>query len=867
MGSYERARVPIFDIRGDKSGQSLLETLRRSLNPCDGEPREFPTLLLYDERGLKLFEDITYLDEYYLTNAEIETLKTHAGEIVARLPDNARLVELGSGNLRKVDILLRAFEAAKKPVEYYALDLSLSELERTFSELDTDAYEHVKFRALHGTYDDGLSWLKQLENDGRTTCVMTLGSSIGNFDRESAAKFLAEFKNVLTASDMILVGLDGCQQSDRVYRAYNDTPKVTEKFYRNGLSHANAILGYDAFKQHEWRIEGLYDEKLNRHQASYVALTSIETRDFSFQKGEKIHLEDAFKYSEADSDRLWHEAGLILQVAYSNKTHDYFVHLLSPAVIDFPTKPAEFAASPVPTLNDWRQLWAAWDIVTKSMVPREELLNKPIQLRNDLIFYLGHIPTFADIHVTKATAGKPTHPASYWSIFERGIDPDVDNPELCHDHSEIPDSWPPLGDILNYQNRVRSRITETINSGEAFTDRKLGRALWLAYEHEAMHLETFLYMLLQSERVLPPAGQEVPDFKALAAEAEANRVPNKWHKIPASKVQIGLDDAENDLGPDRYFGWDNERPARTAAIKEFEAHSRPISNGEYARFLEVTHQDSLPASWTTSGASSAHANGTTNNASNAHAETGNVLEMASPAWLEGKSVRTVYGLVPLKFALDWPVMASYNELVAYAKWSNGRIPSLEEARSLYKYVQDPPQSTVEKVTSKLISAVNGHLSNEGVQETPPSSHLSPATGGGAAAAANTNGNGSSSGANAKLNPNDTFLDLDDRNIAFRHFHPTPVTGSDHLRGQADVGGLWEWTSTPLTRHEGFKPMDLYPGYTADFFDDKHNVCLGGSWATVPRIALRKSFVNWYQRNYPYVWCTARLVRDAPISNH
>ncbi|KIW59988.1 hypothetical protein, variant [Exophiala xenobiotica] len=680
---------------------------------------------------------------------------------------------------------------------------------------------------------------------------MTLGSSIGNFTRESAAQFLAEFKKVLTASDTILVGLDGCQQPDRVYRAYNDTPKTTEKFYRNGLSHANAILGYEAFKQHEWQIEGLYDDKQNRHQASYVALTSIETRDFSFEKGEKIRLEDAFKYSQVDSDRLWHEAGLVLQMAYGNKTNDYFVHLLSPAVINFPTKPAEFAASPVPTLNDWQQLWAAWDIVTKSMVPREELLNKPIKLRNDLIFYLGHIPTFADIHVTKATAGKPTHPGSYWSIFERGIDPDVDNPEVCHDHSEIPDSWPPLEDILNYQNRVRSRITEKITSGEAFSDRKLGRALWLGYEHEAMHLETFLYMLLQSERVLPPAGQEVPDFKALAAEAEANRVPSKWHKIPASNVKIGLDDPENDLGLDRYFGWDNERPARTVAVKEFEAHSRPISNGEYARFLEVTHQDSLPASWTTS-ASSAPANGTTNNG-NAHAETG-VIETASPSWLEGKSVRTVYGLVPLKFALDWPVMASYDELVAFAKWSDGRIPTLEEARSLYKYVQDQQQSTVEKVTSKLISAVNGHLSNEGVQETPPSSHWYPS---GAAAV-----NGSS----AKLNPNDTFLDLDDRNIAFRHFHPTPVTGSDHLRGQADLGGLWEWTSTPLAPHEGFKPMDLYPGYTADFFDGKHNVCLGGSWATVPRIALRKSFVNWYQRNYPYVWCTARLVRDVPVSN-
>lgn len=47
--------------------------------------------------GLKIFEEITYLDEYYLTNAEIEVLKTYADEIAARIPKGSRLVELGSG--------------------------------------------------------------------------------------------------------------------------------------------------------------------------------------------------------------------------------------------------------------------------------------------------------------------------------------------------------------------------------------------------------------------------------------------------------------------------------------------------------------------------------------------------------------------------------------------------------------------------------------------------------------------------------------------------------------------------------------------------------------------------------------------------
>lgn len=111
-------------------------------------------------------------------------------------------------------------------------------------------------------------------------------------------------------------------------------------------------------------------------------------------------------------------------------------------------------------------------------------------------------------------------------------------------------------------------------------------------------------------------------------------------------------------------------------------------------------------------------------------------------------------------------------------------------------------------------------------------------------------------------------------MGFKHWHPMPVTqNGGKLSGQSGMGGVWEWTSTVLERHDGFEPMQLYPGYTgmqtlrlllfsyigqtvskrkgavelprltffvADFFDGKHNIVLGGSWATHPRIAGRKS---------------------------
>lgn len=87
----------IIDIRQEKDGYSLLEDIRKGLRPTDGGEKKLPTLLLYDENGLRLFEKITYLDEYYLTGAEIDVLETYAVRIAERVPSGSIVVELGSG--------------------------------------------------------------------------------------------------------------------------------------------------------------------------------------------------------------------------------------------------------------------------------------------------------------------------------------------------------------------------------------------------------------------------------------------------------------------------------------------------------------------------------------------------------------------------------------------------------------------------------------------------------------------------------------------------------------------------------------------------------------------------------------------------
>ena len=405
----------------------------------------------------------------------------------------------------------------------------------------------------------------------------------------------------------------------------------------------------------------------------------------------------------------------------SNQAVGTDLHVVSKPSLKFPLRATDYVAQPVPSMAEFEKLWSVWDTVTQKMIPQQEMLSKPIKLRNCCIFYLGHIPTFLDIQLTKATGSNPTEPRSHARIFERGIDPDVDNPEHCHAHSEIPDTWPPLDEILAYQANVRER-TRALHKKQVINgDRKLGKALWLSFEHEgtlnvnsylellyshipfaAMHLETLLYMLLQSDATIAPPGP-LPDFTALAEQAHCDAVPNQWIQIPARKITHGRVETDDVLHG--HFGWDNEFGTRTVKVPVFEAKARAITNEEYSQYLAATRNQSLPASWSQD---------VPKHVSKKKAETsvngGSVA--LTDAFLRGKTVRTVYGPVSLDLVLDWPVIASYDELARCAAWMGGRIPTVDEAGSIYSYVNELRAKSKDpsKVLNGTIPAVNGYVS-------------------------------------------------------------------------------------------------------------------------------------------------------------
>lgn len=471
------------------------------------------------------------------------------------------------------------------------------------------------------------------------------------------------------------------------------------------------------------------------------------------------------------------------------------LHLVYKAPFSFPLSPDQYAKNTVPSVSEWRQLWKAWDTATLNMIPKSQLLSKPIDLRNPCIFYLGHIPTFLDIHVARATGEPGVAPQRYSRIFERGIDPDVNDPKQCHRHSEIPEEWPALQEILDFVAKIRSRVEGLYEEGgEKLKPRdaaglvqtkKLRRALWMAYEHEAMHLETLLYMLLQAPSTRPPKFVVKPDW---AAEAEQLKRfndlrRNPWVDIPKRELSIGMDDLEDeDLDEveheERHFGWDNEKPKRTRIIvPAFQAKAAPISVGDYVDYLaaqswtnRIPSSTEVPSSWVQNDSLPQSMN-TTN---------------TEDRILSSFSLRTFFGPLPLTnpFALTLPVVASYEELVGCARWLGGRIPTREEVMSIYEYKEEQ-DSIVEEKDSRTISAVNGQMNAYGVTETPPV-------------------------------PQDLFTRFGgEASVGFRNWMWDKVraNGNEKLRGRGETGGAWEWTSSVLERHEGFKEQLEYLEYT------------------------------------------------------
>jgi gamma-glutamyl hercynylcysteine S-oxide synthase len=172
------------------------------------------------------------------------------------------------------------------------------------------------------------------------------------------------------------------------------------------------------------------------------------------------------------------------------------------------------------------------------------------------------------------------------------------------------------------------------------------------------------------------------------------------------------------------------------------------------------------------------------------------------AWL----YRTMFEETPLP--PEWPVYVSHAEASAYARWKGKELPT--EAQWHRAAVGTP----------------------QGAERAYPWGSELPA---------GTHGN-----------------------FDFQSWDPAPVASFPAGRSGFGVEGLlgngWEWTSTVFGPFQGFERFPFYPGYSADFFDGKHYVMKGASPRTAACMA-RRSFRNWFQSHYQYVYAGFRCVEN------
>lgn len=435
----------------------------------------------------------------------------------------------------------------------------------------------------------------------------------------------------------------------------------------------------------------------------------------------------------------------------------------------------------------FQTLWERTDRLFALIAP-DALLERPIALRHPFIFYVGHLPAFAWNHVCRGLLERSSFNAPFDEIFDRGIDPDVDDPTKVHAHPEVPAEWPALRDVLEYRDRVRAGILASLDDvGDAPSTHVMAenrRVLLMALEHEQMHQETLLYMLHQ----LP-----------LSLMVRPARSPIYAHGDALGGRQIAIDEGHATLGADFDgvdFGWDNEFPRMSVAVPNFKIDATPVTIGQFLQFVE-SGAYGLREFWSEDDWT--------------WKENAGLRHPAFWKLRDGERVyRTLLDELPLASVRDWPAYVSLAEARAFARWRGRRLPT--EA------------------------------------EYDRAAHGEP-------------------GGGERAFPwGDGEPTAERGNFHFAHWSPVPVgsrpAGASAWGVHELVGNGWEWTETAFAPFQGFNAfIPGYSGYSADFFDAKHYVLKGASWATDTQL-IRRSFRNWYQARYPYVLAKFRCVHPS-----
>jgi len=277
--------------------------------------------------------------------------------------------------------------------------------------------------------------------------------------------------------------------------------------------------------------------------------------------------------------------------------------------------------------------------------------DRPIALRNPVVFYEGHLPAFAINTLIKRGLGQAGVDEHLERIFERGIDPESEATAVARGNP----AWPSRATVLAYAAEADRRIEEAI--ADADLDRadhpllRRAQALWTILEHEEMHQETMAYMWHE----VPLTAKRKPALYVTLPPSLSTPVARARVEIPAGTATLGT--AANEP-----FAWDNELPEHVVHVDSFTIDAHNVTNGEYLEFVEAGGYTD-PRWWRAEDWAWIAAEGISHPG---------FWTREDGAWLW----RAMFERVPLP--PPWPVYVTWAEANAFARWRGQRLPTEAE---------------------------------------------------------------------------------------------------------------------------------------------------------------------------------------------
>lgn len=281
---------------------------------------------LYDQRGSELFNQICELQEYYLTRTEIALLKKHCSAISQIIGEGCLLVEYGSGSSTKIRILL---DALFQPAVYIAIDVSKEHMRKAATSL-ANAYPQLEVVTICADYTR--EFALPLSDATGKKAIFFPGSTIGNLEPNEVSNLLKQSLVYLAKGDGMLIGVDLKKLPEIHHATYNDSLGISATFVYNLLARLNRELNAN-FQRSGFKYRAFYNQEYSRVEVNLVSIQKqtvrIENQEFEFQRGETIHIQNAYKYTVEEFQAIAKQVGFEPTHVWVDADNLFSIHYLS----------------------------------------------------------------------------------------------------------------------------------------------------------------------------------------------------------------------------------------------------------------------------------------------------------------------------------------------------------------------------------------------------------------------------------------------------------------------------------------------------------------------------------------------------------